>query len=543
MNKTTRTLIALLYIMPLVLLSQNNDCSTSVPICTDGQISFNPNGIGNDDDLGFGATSGCLLDGENNSAWYYFEMNASTPVGSILGFVITPDAAFGEDYDFALYGPGSDCNNLGAPLRCSYADAYCIFCPQTGLGNGALDISEDTDGDGFVSNIVVNANEGYYLLIDNYNGSGSGFSLEWTGSGAQYLNCAIVCDIKLSIDPITPLCEVTGPINLNLNVTTSLPNYNVMWETSANASTWINDLTIEDPTITIPPSFIGAETFNVTVSNDDGTCLITDSIMIQVSNGPMLNVLDSVMIGCDDINGITLGADIVEDPQYTYTWLENGVNIGSGTSLPVNTMGTYILDVSNGGCSIQDTAWVTGGNNGFVDLSIGNDTVVEEGALLNFDLLTNLNASQIVSTDWTFNGSSICQQCDDVSLAAENSGTLTLQLIDDMGCPHTASLLIIVNAVNTKYYIPNIFSPNNDGINDVFSVYYSEGIEEVIEIRVFNRWGAEVFSAENATSGVIAWDGKFKGVDLNPGVFSYYAILRKTNLNNLMVKGDITILR
>ena len=543
MKNITRTIIGLLFIMPLSLVSQNNDCSSSVPICTDGQINFNPNGIGNTDDLINGLISGCIEEGENNSAWYYFEMNASTPPGSLLGFIITPDAAFGEDYDFALYGPNVDCNNLGAPLRCSWADAYCTFCPQTGMGNGALDTSEDDGGDGFVSSILVSANEGYYLLIDNYNGSGSGFSLEWTGQGAQYLNCAIVCDIELSIDPVAPVCEIAGPVNLNLNITTSLPNYNILWEASANAITWFDNTIIEDPSLTIPASFTGTETLTVTVSNDEGTCLITDEIIIEVYEGPMLDVLDSVMIACDDLTITTLGADIVPDPQYTYNWFEDGVNTASGSSLEVNAAGTYILEVANGACIVQDTAWVTGGNNGMVELSIGNDTIVEEGAPMFFDLMTNLSPSQIVSTNWSFAGSSICQQCDDVSFTANNSGILSLELIDNFGCEYSADISITVNVVNTKYYIPNIFSPNNDGINDVFSVYYEEGIQEVLEIHIFNRWGAEVFSANNAMSGAIQWDGKLNGVSLNPGVFSYYAILRKTNQTDLLVEGDISIVR
>jgi len=346
----------------------------------------------------------------------------------------------------------------------------------------------------------------------------------------------------LSIDSIDPFCAVTGPINLNLNISTSLPSYTILWEASTYAIGWFDDVTIEDPVLTIPNSFMGSETLEVTVSNDDGSCLFTEFVIIEVSEGSLSNDLDSVMIACEDLDGIILGSTINANPLFSYNWFEDGVNIGMGPSLEVTEAGDYILVATDGDCTIQDTAFVTGGNNGMVDLSIGNDTIVEEGDELFFELSTNLAAAQIITTDWIFGGESICQQCDNVSFTAVNSGILQLEMLDDLGCPFTASISIIVNAAPSKYYIPNIFSPNNDGINDFFTVYFGEGVGEIVEIHIFDRWGAEVFSARNALSGTIAWDGKFNGVQLNPGVFSYYAILKKTNQTDLLVEGDITII-
>jgi len=89
--KIVTTLLFLLGVGSMELNGQN-DCITATPLCTDGQIIFNPQGAGNVNDLN-PSNAGCLETFENNSAWYYFEINDQTPPGSELGFTIDPDAA------------------------------------------------------------------------------------------------------------------------------------------------------------------------------------------------------------------------------------------------------------------------------------------------------------------------------------------------------------------------------------------------------------------------------------------------------------------
>ena len=198
----------------LVLLAQNfidlaaqgADCVDALVICTDGAQSFTPQGSGMNDFANPANDNGCLSDNENQSAWYYFEFQSDMPPGSMIGFTLTPDGGFGEDYDFAIYGPNVDCDNLGQPIRCSYAAQFCGFCPDTGLGNGTTDFSEGAAGDGFVAAMTVNPGEGYYLIIDNWLGSSTGFNLNWTNSAAPYLDCNVGCDLEVMASPPTLAC-------------------------------------------------------------------------------------------------------------------------------------------------------------------------------------------------------------------------------------------------------------------------------------------------------------------------------------------------
>jgi gliding motility-associated-like protein len=106
------------------------------------------------------------------------------------------------------------------------------------------------------------------------------------------------------------------------------------------------------------------------------------------------------------------------------------------------------------------------------------------------------------------------------------------------GCLDTATFNLLVDANLKDFFIPNSFSPNNDGNNDIFKVY-GTSVKEVI-MRVYNQWGELVFESENAQSG---WDGTWKGRPQAVGVYVYVA--KVTFYNNVTIKrkGTINLIR
>lgn len=104
-------------------------------------------------------------------------------------------------------------------------------------------------------------------------------------------------------------------------------------------------------------------------------------------------------------------------------------------------------------------------------------------------------------------------------------------------CFATATLKVIV-LPNLPVYIPNSFSPNGDGNNDVLQIY-GEGIK-MIDLKIFNRWGEKVYESNNQFEG---WDGRYKGEMQNPSVFTYYATIQFLNNKEIERKGTVTIIR
>ena len=89
------------------------------------------------------------------------------------------------------------------------------------------------------------------------------------------------------------------------------------------------------------------------------------------------------------------------------------------------------------------------------------------------------------------------------------------------------------------YVIPNAFSPNNDNSNDRFRVLISGDIE-IVEFKVFNRWGQLVYDNENGLEG---WDGTFNGNPQPSDVYAYLIVLRFPDGQEVVEKGDVTLIR
>lgn len=162
----------------------NADCANATQVCNNANITGASTGPGlTSDGCGGCASAG----GENYTNWYVIQ--AQTTGNLLLTIDPTNNS---DDFDFALYGPGATCSSLGAPVRCSWAATPNPG--NTGLGNGALDLSEDVSGNSWVAPLAVTAGDVYYLMVNKWDPTpGSGFTLFWTGgvggSSTATLDC------------------------------------------------------------------------------------------------------------------------------------------------------------------------------------------------------------------------------------------------------------------------------------------------------------------------------------------------------------------
>lgn len=105
------------------------------------------------------------------------------------------------------------------------------------------------------------------------------------------------------------------------------------------------------------------------------------------------------------------------------------------------------------------------------------------------------------------------------------------------GCPQKDSVHITV--IQQDIVLPNAFSPNGDGNNDVFRVTARKFVN-VQEFKIFNRWGNEIFSTQDIKKG---WDGNYKGVPQDPDVYQYLIRVSYPNGKTQFLKGDVTLVR
>ncbi|CAD7804225.1 hypothetical protein CHRY9390_01193 [Chryseobacterium aquaeductus] len=162
-----KLLLFFILITSQIFYSQS-DCVSAIPVCGNSGFSYNSQDDGNiAEELG-----GCLSTDERYTVWYTFTIATS----GTLTFTIDP-VVFADDYDFGVYGPNLTCTTLGNPIRCNYSGAD----GPTGLSLTSTDPNGGTFGQ-WSSFMDVIAGQTYYLVIDNFSQSSTGFSLNWGGT-------------------------------------------------------------------------------------------------------------------------------------------------------------------------------------------------------------------------------------------------------------------------------------------------------------------------------------------------------------------------
>jgi gliding motility-associated-like protein len=115
---------------------------------------------------------------------------------------------------------------------------------------------------------------------------------------------------------------------------------------------------------------------------------------------------------------------------------------------------------------------------------------------------------------------------------------------NDGGCKVFDEITIEVLCNGSNVYIPNTFSPNKDGVNDVFYVR-GKGLFSIKSMKVFNRWGELVFErlGFNPNDATLGWDGTFKDQKLSPDVFVYVIEALCDNSVVLKYQGNVTLVK
>ena len=127
------------------------------------------------------------------------------------------------------------------------------------------------------------------------------------------------------------------------------------------------------------------------------------------------------------------------------------------------------------------------------------------------------------------------------SVTPETTTTYTVTVTDTFGCTRTATVTLLVTPIvcdNPFVFIPNSFTPNGDGMNDVLYVR-SDVLDECYFV-IYNRWGEKIFETVDQSIG---WDGKFKQKDCQRGTYDYYFKGKCKDGDELELKGNVTLIR
>jgi gliding motility-associated-like protein len=272
---------------------------------------------------------------------------------------------------------------------------------------------------------------------------------------------------------------------------------------------------------------LSAGNYTVTVKDSNG-CSISASVTI--TQPAPLNISTNIManVSCNGGNNgsasVTLSGGTLP---YTYSWTPRGGQSSTNTDL---TAGIYCCTVTDSnGCSQSACITVTQPSILF-SISACCDTSIILGKSV------QLSVTGAGSYSWSPSSGLSCSTCNNPVASPSFTTTYTVTASNDSGC--SAIQMVTVDVICGDIFVPNAFSPNNDGQNDILYVH-GACIEQMV-FMVFDRWGNKVFETENANNG---WDGNHNGTPMNTGTYAWY--LKATLLNGASIEkqGNISLVR
>ncbi len=237
--------------------------------------------------------------------------------------------------------------------------------------------------------------------------------------------------------------------------------------------------------------------YAVIVSNSSGCKDTSNTITIQASLGFSVKILANDTTLCAGETALLSLNDSYPSVQWSTGSTAN--------SISVKQTGTFKVQASNSaGCSGNDSIKIT--VYPLPDVNAGNDTVADCGQEV------VLNGKSLGSTFLWSPSEGLSDATSLNPIAKPTKSTMYTLLVSNAYCFSQDEVFISVDC--GSMYLPNSFTPNGDGINDVFRAS-SNGISQ-FEMRIFNRWGELIFESNNPEVG---WDGKYQNLPAPSGVY------------------------
>lgn len=266
---------------------------------------------------------------------------------------------------------------------------------------------------------------------------------------------------------------------------------------------------------------------------DANACEAFDTVQITEPDS-LLSSISGIYVTC--FNGsdgeVFITANGGTEP-YTYAWNIAGEN-AEITGLPIGNYSVTITD-ANSCRSIQSFEIHQP-----LDMWVETDSFVYEIALGDeVEIFTNYfaNDRSIASYEWTPSDGLDCDNCETTLASPIQETFYSLEITDDRGCKADTNFIVKIKH-DKVFYIPTGFSPNGDGINDVFKVY-ALGVVN-FHMQIFDRWGTLVFETRDIND---SWDGTYKGQLLESEVYVCHVTADFLDKDYFKRKSSITLLR
>lgn len=308
-----------------------------------------------------------------------------------------------------------------------------------------------------------------------------------------------------------------------------------LWSSTNQFTDQLND-NLNDSTLTITPS--GSTYYFFQVSNAD--CSIYDSVFVEFTSSSLLITGDTLLCAGEQTQVTVTNQN--PQIQFEYTWSPSSIITGpnNGTTVTVHPAATQYLHITasaSNGCLIEDSVLIGVSNLGNISVNASaSEVLVTQG--------TSVTLTGQPGTGYTYSWTptqGVGNPNNPQTAAVINETTIYTLTVSDNFCAKSDTVMVKVLEFvcgDPFIFIPNAFSPNKDGDNDI--LYVRSILVDKMLFRVFDRWGELVFES---TSPSIGWDGTFKGRACDPDVYDYYLKATCVDGQESLMKGNVTLLK
>ena len=374
------------------------------------------------------------------------------------------------------------------------------------------------------SNPIVNQAGNYSVTVTD-NSTGCSNVLGSTGSV-----------VNVFVDTTAPIAQINTATAGSITCTNNMVTINASASsTGANITyTWTtNGTAVITGSSSTMPSVTSAGIYSLTVTNTINGCTNTASINITSNTTLPAGVYagGSVLLPCDSGSVILKGLSTSGNVSYTWTG-PNNYNFAGQNTNGVTTAGTYTLLVTDNinGCSVTDTVTVI--NQSVVAGFTSDQNTGTTPLPVNFTN-TSLGAASFV---WNFNDGNTSSLTNPSNLF-QNQGTYTVVMVAFNSAGTCSSVATVVITVEDPFLleVPNVFTPNGDGVNDVFTIK-SKGVKD-ITLQIFNRWGQKMYEFSGVKA---AWDGlTSQGIEVPDATYFYF--IKASSFDGKIVEQQGTV--
>ena len=414
------------------------------------------------------------------------------------------------------------CTQTQVMLNAAGSDNTANFSLIWSTGNGNIVSGAQT------ITPVVNAPGNYTLSITNaVNGCMS--------SGAvQVIQDIVQPGVDAGEDFTLPCFEDVG--YLSGSATAATTNLQITWTTA--------DGQIVSGANTLNPGIASGGTYLLTVLNLLNGCFAADQVFVDENFPANPDFIPSQPPCFGDKGQIEILEVAGGTPPYLYS-VNGGFSFQSSplfTNLAPNLYTIVVQDAL--GCETgPQEQWIIEPEEIVVDAGVSVELL--QGDTYQLDAQVNLPESEIQLITWSPAMGLSCTDCLDPVLTALQTLLYNVVIVSQDGCMASAALQVFVDE-RPLIYVPNIFSPNGDGENDILYIFArNENIKEIRSFLVFNRWGESVFEyyhfqPNNPANG---WDGTHRGQSVNPAVFAWFAEVEMIDGRVEVLEGDVTLVK